>query len=360
MNALLESVPEPYRQWIMTAGLAAAAALAALIVHAVVFAVAGRLTRRTEGVADTSAVKHTRRPAAAVFVLVAVRLALPATPLSAEAQDAARHLVAIGLIAAVTWLVIRALSVIDDVILSRYRIDVSDNLEARRVHTQTRVLTRTAAVVALIVGLSAVLMTFPAIRQLGASLLASAGIAGLVVGFAARPTLGNLIAGLQLAMSQPIRLDDVVIVEGEWGRIEEILATYVVVRIWDERRLIVPLQYFIEHPFQNWTRRTADILGTVLVHADYRIPIDKVRAELRRIVEASDKWDHRVCALQVTDATDRTIQMRALVSAGNASSAWELRCLVRERLIEYIQREHPDCLPRARADIRTQPGAEAR
>ena len=194
-------------------------------------------------------------------------------------------------------------------------------------------------------------MKFPSIQHLGVSLLASAGLAGLVVGIAARPTLSNLMAGIQLALTQPIRIDDVVIVEGEWGRIEEIGTTYVVVEIWDLRRLIVPLSYFIEHPFQNWTRTTSDLLGTVFVHADYRVSVDEVRGELHRILQASGMWDGKVWNLQVTDATNRSLELRAMMSAPNASTAWDLRCHVRERLIAYLQQNHADSLPRERTEV---------
>jgi small-conductance mechanosensitive channel len=351
LHSVLEWAPEPVRPWIW-AGLAVAlAVLGALILHGIVYFIGRRVTNRTDLVADSSFVRRTRSPARLVFVLVALRLTAPTLPLGDAGHEAVGHLLGVSLIAALTWLVIRVMSVTDDVILARYRVDVRDNLRARQVHTQTRVLSRTAMIVAAIVGLSAALMTFPTIRQFGASLLASAGIAGLVIGLAARPTLANLIAGVQLALTQPMRLDDVVIVEGEWGRIEEITATYVVVRIWDERRLVVPLQYFIEKPFQNWTRKTADILGTVFIRADYTVPVAAVRAELERIAKAADEWDGRVCVLQVTDTGEHTVELRALVSASDASAAWTLRCHVREKLIEYLQREHPGCLPRARAAL---------
>lgn len=351
MSSVFESVPEQSREWIIGGGLVLAALAAALILHTIAYFVAERITRRTPGNADTSAVRRTRAAARITAIVIAAYLAVPLLPLDDEGTAATRHMTGVALIAAFTWLVIRTISVVDDVIVSRYPVDVRDNLLARRVHTQTRVLTRTAMIVVAVIGFSTVLMTFSAIRQFGTSLLASAGIAGLVVGFAARPALSNLIAGIQLALTQPINIDDVVIVEGEWGRIEEITTTYVVVKIWDDRRLIVPLQYFIEHPFQNWTRRTADLLGSVFVHADYTVPVEAVRRRLREIVDGAEAWDGRVCVLQVTDATDRTVQLRALVSASDSSKGWELRCLVREKLIEFLQQEHFECLPRARAEI---------
>jgi len=200
-----------------------------------------------------------------------------------------------------------------------------------------------------------VLMSFDEFRQLGTGILASAGLVGLVVGFAAQKTLGNLLAGIQLAITQPIRLDDVVIVEGEWGRIEEITLTYVVVRIWDLRRLVLPIGYFLERPFQNWTRVSADILGTVFLYVDYTVPVDAIRAELERIVQGSKDWDGEVCGVQVTDTSAQGIELRALVSAADASKAWDLRCAVREQLVAFLQREYPAALPRLRGELHGAP-----
>ena len=190
----------------------------------------------------------------------------------------------------------------------------------------------------------------PGARQVGASLLASAGVVGIVAGIAARPVFSNLIAGLQIALSQPIRIDDVLIVENEWGRVEEITGTYVVLRIWDERRLIIPLQWFIEHPFQNWTRTSSQLLGTVFLNVDYGMPLAPVRAELERIVKDIPEWDGRVVKLQVTDATERTMQLRILVTASDAGRAFDLRCQVREALIDFMQREFPQHLPLTRME----------
>lgn len=195
------------------------------------------------------------------------------------------------------------------------------------------------------------LMTFPSIRHLGESLFASAGLAALVAGLAARSTFSNLIAGVQIAFTQPMRLDDVVIVEGEWGWIEEIRTTYVVVRIWDLRRLIVPLSYFIEKPFQNWTRQTADLLGTVFLYTDYTVPVEEVRQEIHRVLESSKRWDGKVWGMQVTNASERSMELRALMSAPNASVAFELRCFVREKLIQFLQEKYPQSLPKTRAEL---------
>jgi small-conductance mechanosensitive channel len=340
------------REWLWSSGILAGAILAALGIHRLLYSTLDRITRRTRSVIDNSLVRHSRGPARLLLLLAAVFLALPATPLPRALEGPIQHGFGLALIAAVAWLVIAMIDVVEDVVRSRYDVETADNLAARQVRTKTLMLRRVVVIIVSIVALGLMLMTFPTIRRFGTSLLASAGVAGLIVGLAARETLSNLLAGIQVALTEPIRLDDVVIVEGEWGRIEEIRMTYVVVSIWDERRLIVPLSYFIEKPFQNWTRKTANILGTVFLYVDYSVPVDDVRARLHGILKDSGLWDGKVWNLQVTDATERTMQLRALMSAPDASTAWDLRCHVRERLIEYLQRRHPESLPRMRAEIR--------
>ncbi len=249
------------------------------------------------------------------------------------------------------WLLIRVIHVARDLILSRHDITAKDNLQARQVYTQIRVIERILTVAVIIFVVSFMLMSFPRVRQMGVSLLASAGIIGIILGFAAQKTLGNIIAGIQIAIAQPIRLDDVVIVENEWGWIEEINLIYVIVRIWDLRRLVVPISYFIEHPFQNWTRTSANILGTVFFYADYTVPVKEVRRELTRILKESPYWDKKVDVLQVTNATEHTLELRALMSAADSPSAWDLRCEVREKLLEFLQKNYPNCLPRTRVEL---------
>lgn len=258
---------------------------------------------------------------------------------------------------AVAWVVIGVIGGVHDIMLARYRTDTRDNLRARRMHTRITVISRVLMIVAGIVGLAVSLMAFDSVERLGASLLASAGIAGIVLGFAARPVLGNLLAGIQIALTQPIRLDDAVVIDGEWGWIEEITATYVVLRIWDQRRLIVPFSRIIEQPFQNWTRTTAEILGAIELHADYTCPVPEVRAELGRLVAAHPAWDGRVAVLQVTDATPTTIVLRALVSAGDSPSAWDLRCDVREGLLRFLGER--GTLPRTRVEMAASGGVQA-
>nr|WP_306175455.1 MULTISPECIES: mechanosensitive ion channel family protein [unclassified Stenotrophomonas] len=295
------------------------------------------------------------RPMAFALPLLVLIPALEATPLQGHWLDQSLRLLHIGLTACVIWLLVRAVAAGEDAILRDNPMEVADNLEARRIQTQTRVLSRVLMGVIILVGVSLILLTFPMVRQIGTALLASAGIIGLVAGIAAKPVFGNLIAGLQIALTQPIRLDDVVIVEGEWGRVEEIGSSYVVVRIWDERRMVVPLTWFIEHPFQNWTRRSADLLGTAFLWLDYRAPIPAIRAELERICKGESLWDGRVCVTQVTETTEHTVQVRLLVSARSSGDAFDLRCIVRERMLDFLAREHPQALPRTRAELLQQP-----
>jgi len=265
--------------------------------------------------------------------------------------DVIKHILALWIIGSLAWFAVKSVAIVRKLIMSHYEVTGKDNLRAIQVQTQLQVLERIVIFVIVVLAAAAMLMTFDQVRQVGVSILASAGIIGIVVGFAAQRSLGNLIAGIQIAITQPIRLDDVVVVEGEWGRIEEITLTYVVVGVWDQRRLVVPINYFIEKPFQNWTRTTAELLGTVYLYADYTIPVGRVREELHRILEASDLWDKRVWGLLVTNTTERAVELRALMSAQDSSSAWNLRCHVREKLLEFIQKSFPDSLPRTRVEM---------
>ena len=262
---------------------------------------------------------------------------------------------ALLLVCTLTWMLVRAVAAARDTIIHAHPVTTADNLAARRVQTQTRVLARSAMALLVVVGAGLALMTFPTLQRLGTSLLAAGGLAGIAAGFAAKPILSNLLAGLQIALTQPIRLDDVVIVENEWGRIDEITGTYVVVGLWDQRRMILPLQWFIENPFQNWTRHSAELLAYVLLWLDYRAPVPLLRAEAIRICHAAPEWDGRLVEVQVVDASPQAMQLRVLTSAANADMAWHLRCRIREELIAFIQREFPDCLPRLRIDARAEP-----
>jgi small-conductance mechanosensitive channel len=349
---LIESLTQNWQAWALGLGTLVVAVLAAWVVHAFLFFLLKRMTKRTKTDADDTLVIGLRKPCLLAFPLLGIQLVLPQIGLPQEALGFLRHMNGIALIASVMWILMALIRAVEQIILSHYRLDVSDNRHARHLHTQFRIMRRTLITVVIIIGSAAILMTFPTVRQLGTSLLASAGIAGLVLGLAARPTIENLVAGMQLAFTKPVTIDDVVVIQGEWGRIEEITATYVVVRIWDQRRLVVPFSWILQQPFQNWTRTTADILGTIYLHADYTVPVDELRAELERILKESPKWDGRVCGLVVTDAKAETLELRALVSAADSGSAWDLRCDVREKLIAFLQREYPHCLPRVRAELK--------
>jgi len=352
-----ESLSTDWARLAVVAAILVGAAVLGWAIQTVIVQVARRVVTRRGGVVARSVVERARGPLWLVVPVLAVQLALPATGMDDGATETIRHVLSLGMILGMTWFAIAAIHVGRDAILARHRVDVSDNLNARRIHTQIGLIARCMGILIGIVGVAVALMTFPKVEQIGASLLASAGIAGLAVGLAARPLITNLIAGVQIAFTEPIRIDDVLIVEGEWGRVEEITPTYVVLRIWDERRLIIPLGYFIEQPFQNWTRTRADILGTVFLHVDYAAPIDAIRAELKRLLDENPLWDRRAWGLVVTEATDRTLQLRALMSAANSGDAWDLRCHVREKLVEFLQREHPEALPKVRASIDRGPHA---
>jgi small-conductance mechanosensitive channel len=335
-----------------------AAAVAGLVACSILFRVTGAFARRTQTVLGDSLIRHCRRPSQFILPLLFIHFLLPLTRLPQGTSALLKQVLGVLLIASIAWLVIKLTYVFEDFTLSRFRIDVKENLQARRINTQIQILKKVVIVTVVIVGLASILMTFEKVRYLGGSLLASAGIAGLIIGLAAQRSIGTLLAGIQIAITQPIRIDDVVIVENEWGRIEEITLTYVVVRIWDLRRLILPITYFMEKPFQNWTRVTADILGTVFFYVDYMVPVQVIREELQRILKATALWDGRVWGLQVTNATDKTVELRALMSASDATNAWNLRCEVREKLIEFVRCNFPEGLPKVRAEIREEHGRE--
>jgi len=345
-------------QWIFLLAVVVLAGGLALICHFVVFRILAIFAKRTSSTVDELLIKHFRRPVRWIMVTVAIRLGLDLLTLPPGLENLTRTVFGIVLIALVSWLLIRVTFLANDLVVLRFNVEVKDNLRARKIHTQLRVLRRIIVIVIVIIASASILMTFPKVRQLGTAILASAGIIGIVVGLAAQKTIGTFIAGLQIAFTQPIRLDDVVIVEGEWGRIEEITLTYVVVRIWDLRRLIVPITYFIDKPFQNWTRVSADILGSVFLYVDHTVPVEAIREELQHILEGAEWWDRKVCGLQVTNTSERTVELRALMSAEDASLAWNLRCHVREKLVEFVRANYPHALPRLRAELNPLPNVE--
>ena len=344
-----------YDAWLTPLASALVAALVGLLVYLVVRPIARRISRHAPVAQAVN--RQLDKPLRWLLPLVAVQIALEGAPDDLPHVDGVRQLVTVLLIASFTGAAIAAVRGVADAVALLHPQDVADNLEARRVLTQTRVLARIAIGIALFAGMAFILMTFPRARQFGTSLLASAGLSALVIGLAAKSVFGNLLAGLQIALSQPIRIDDVLIVQGEWGRVEEITSTYVVLKIWDERRLVIPLQWFIDNPFQNWTRTTSQIIGSVFFWVDYTTDLEPLRAEATRLAQGSKDHDGRVCLLQVVDTSERAMQLRLIVSSPSAGQNWDLRCLLREGLIALMQREHPDALPRIRAELREPTGA---
>ncbi|HWS35049.1 MAG TPA: mechanosensitive ion channel domain-containing protein [Actinoplanes sp.] len=335
---------------VLTALLAVAGSAAVAIVFVeIVHRIIKRLGRRSTLAADMARKIH--RPFLAAFTLVAVQQAIRVWAGEFPGRSGLVHTLVLLVIAAFAWLVGATLLVLEDVALAKWRTDVPDNLRRRRIKTQVVMLRRVTVAIIVVLAGGVMLMTFPDIRALGASVLASAGLISVVAALAAQSTLGNVFAGLQMAFSDAIRVDDVVVVEQEWGRIEEITLTYVVVQIWDDRRLILPTSYFTTKPFQNWTRTSSAVLGTAEIDVDWATPVEPLRGELQRICEQSDLWNGKVCVLQVTGATDGRIRLRALVSAADAAALWDLRCLVRESLVAWIWEHQKQALPRMRAEV---------
>jgi small-conductance mechanosensitive channel len=341
--------------WLLGITLVCAVIVFGNLLHFVVFRFVRRhqteSQRRILGVS-----KYMALPARAALFTIGLLIVLPLVP---RIPDLLRMQIAQGLrillVLLVGWLAVGAVYVFQALTLSRFDISVPDNLRARRVHTQMQFFRRILIVIVLTLDAGALLWSVhdPTLWKYGTGLLASAGLASLLLAAAAKSTVSNLIAGMQIALSEPIRMDDVVVIQGEWGRIEEITNTYVVVKIWDERRLVVPLSYFIEQPFQNWTRKRSDILGTAFLYVDYTVPIAPLRAELERIARASSLWDGRVCVLQVTNLSERTMELRCLVSSPGSSENFDLRCLVREKMIEFLREQYPHALPTLRFEVHT-------
>ena len=340
-------------RWLIEIVILALAAGVGLLLVRWVFRLLERLARHFGSFA-TTLVHRSAGPVGVAWMVIVVGSALSSAGLPQATTLVIGHLLLVTFVLAVGWGALNALALAADVYLRRFHMDTPDNLLARTHVTQVRILRRASQTLIAVVTASAALMTIPGVREYGISLFASAGAAGLVVGLSARPLLSNLIAGVQLAITQPIRLGDAVVVEGEWGWIETISSTYVVVRIWDLRRLVLPLTYFIERPFQNWTKQTADLLGSVHLHVDYTVPIEELRTKLTEIVKCTPLWDGKVVVLHVVDTLPTTIQLRALVSARNSGEAWDLRCYVREKMIEFLQQSHPHALPRQRVDLERQ------
>jgi len=286
----------------------------------------------------------------ALVPLTGAILVVPTLQLPGPLERLFKEGTSLGLIGAVGLILFQLANAVEAAVLDNFRLDEKDNLEARKVNTQVKVLKKISLFIIVVFTAASMLMVFEPVRQLGTSILASAGVIGIIVGFAAQRSIATVLAGFQIALAQPIRLDDVVIVENEWGRIEEITLTYVVVLIWDRRRLVLPISYFIEKPFQNWTRVSAELLGTVFLYLDYTVPLQALRDELDRLLEHAPLWDGKVKGIQVTDTKPDCMEVRVLVSAADASAAWDLRCELREKLVDFLQAHYPSSLPRQRRE----------
>ncbi|WP_400191454.1 mechanosensitive ion channel family protein [Hymenobacter sp. B81] len=351
MRETLTHFLEHFPDIVTTLGILVGGLVLGLGLKLVVFGLLRAYNRHEGRPLFQSVEKHLSYASAFFFPVLVMSLLLPLVPLPPRPFEVLRRLTETALIISFAWGLVRTVSVAQDLVRHHYQLEQPNNLRVRKLFTQLQFVQKLVVSLIVFVAVGLVLMSFETVRRLGTGLLTSAGIASVIVGFAAQRSISNLLAGFQIAFTQPIRIDDVLVVEGEWGRVEEITFTYVVLRIWDERRLVLPLNYFIEKPFQNWTRSSAQLLGAVHLHTDYTLPVPAVRAELQRIAAAHPLWDGRVCVLHVTDSKERTLELRALVSATDAGNAWELRCAVREQLIGFIQQHYPHCLPRNRTEM---------
>ena len=356
-DAALDFLPQGVEREAVSLALIVGAILAGLTAFGIAHALARRSLGQDEAIRWRLVGRRVRGPLRLFFVIAALLVAAPYIADETEASALARRVGTLAAIALAGWSVLAALNAYADLAERRYRLDVEDNLIARQHHTQFQVLRRAGQLLVVTATGATMLWTIPAVREYGAGLFASAGVAGIVIGIAARPVFANLIAGVQIALAQPIRIEDAVVVEGEWGWIETITATYVVIRVWDWRRLVIPLSYFIEQPFQNWTREKANILGSVFWHVDYRAPVQEIREKLEQVVRAQPLWDGDAVVLQVVDADAETLRLRALMSARNSPQAWDLRCAVREEIATWLRTEHPEALPRTRAELVRAPEA---
>jgi small-conductance mechanosensitive channel len=326
-----------------------AAVVIAYCVHYITFKALKRWSRRSEIALVKLLDTYLYSPSLYVLILLTINFTVSFSNL--PYQDTLIHILTLFSIAATTYLLIQGIAFAREALLLRYDLKAVNNLEARKIYTQFKIIERILVFVIIILAISVSLMTFEKIRQVGVSLLASAGIIGIIVGFAAQKSLGTILAGVQIAIAQPIRIDDAVVIEGEFGRVEEIKLTYVVIKIWDERRLIVPINYFIEKSFQNWTRTSTELTGSVFLYTDYLVPIEAMRMELDRILSETTLWDKRTKSLVITDANANALQVRILVSASNSGELFDLRCLIREKMITFLQKRHPESLPRTRLEM---------
>jgi small-conductance mechanosensitive channel len=340
-----------HQTWFFAVFLFCGVVVLSNLVHYVVFRVLRRREKESKDGRWSNVQQYLSHPARAIFFITCLLIVLPAVPhLPAAVETIIRQGLVMALVAALGWFAVGCIYVFQAATLRRYDLGAENNVQARRVHTQFQLFRRVLISFVIIIDIGALLWTFndPRIWHYGSGLLASAGVASIILATAAKSTVANFLAGLQIAFTEPIRIDDVVVVQGEWGRIEEINSAYVVIKIWDLRRLIVPLSYFIENSFQNWTRESAEIMGTAFLYVDYSIPVEDLRQQLNTIVHASTLWDRKVCGLQVTNLSEHSMEIRCLVSSRNSSENFDLRCLVREQMTAWIQQHFPAAFPTAR------------
>jgi len=368
MDAIVDQI-EAHLSWVPSWAVGLVLVALAVVFALVVHRVGGFVLRRLFGARPVimQLLERISGPIRLALCLAAVAFVLPFAPFEDPWRGDLSRGFAVAVIGLIGWISIRAVDMGAARYLQRFRLDSDDNLLARKHVTQVRVFKRVIETLVIVVAVSTALMTFDSVRQYGVSLFASAGAAGIIVGLAARPLLSNLIAGVQIAITQPIRIEDAVIVENEWGWVEDIASTYVVIRLWDWRRMVVPLSYFIEKPFQNWTREGQSLLGTIILHLDFAADVARIRRRFEQAVRESRLWDGAVVNLQVIEAHPRSIELRAVVSARNASQSWDLRCEIREKVLGFIRQEMPEAFPRDRtfvapasADIGELTGAKAR
>lgn len=348
MNYSIQSLGEKLPEWAVIAILCAVIAIVTLLFKWIVTLILKQTSAQTNYSLLISVLKHLSKPLNFLLPLFFINAFLPYFGIGAAALRVVERVLDIFLIIAFAYLLIKTIRIFEDFVYNTYKLDKSDNLKERKVRTQLQFVRKVAISLVVIVAVSIVLLSFDGVRKIGAGLLTGVGIGGIIIGFAAQKSLSNFLAGLQIAFTQPIRIDDVLVVEGEWGRVEEITLTYVVINIWDQRRLILPINYFIEKPFQNWTRNTSEILGTAFFYVDPTFPVEALRSELEQLVKVSPLWDGRVGILQVTDIKETVVELRVLVSARNSSEAFDLRCYIRENLLKFIQANAAYGLPKTR------------
>lgn len=348
MDDILKTWSQQFPPWAWNLGVVIAALLIGYILKVIITGILHFYRNRDDYSFFKSIITHLGRPLNFFVPLLMLNFMLPLEKIDKDTLALLNKVVDILIAIAFANLLINAFKIFEDYVYHQYDLKKEDNLKERKVRTQLIFVRKIVIIIIVLVTLSIILLSFENVRKIGAGLLTGVGIGSIIIGFAAQRSLANFLAGMQIAFTQPLRIDDVLVVEGEWGRVEDITLTYVVVAIWDQRRLILPITYFIEKPFQNWTRSTSQLLGTVFLYVDYTFPVDDLRNELNRLLKETKLWDKRVGKLQVTDAKEHTIELRALVSARNSSDAFDLRCYIRENLLKYISDNMPQSLPQTR------------